>query len=86
MLRSDAYLPAAAKLKVDRRMTRSSDTADTPAKPQDYAGLRAELATLVDDFTPLISKLWPRLEDHNTGGNCIAIATSPRKSRGSLGR
>jgi hypothetical protein len=45
-------------------MTESSDAADTPAKPQDYAGLRAELATLVDDFTPLISELWPRLEDH----------------------
>jgi hypothetical protein len=37
---------------------------DTPAKPQDYAGLRAELATLVDDFTRVINDLWPRLEDH----------------------
>ena len=45
-------------------MTESSDTSDTPAKPQDYAGLRAELATLVNDFTPLINDLWPRLEDH----------------------
>ena len=45
-------------------MTESSDTSDTPAKPQDYAGLRAELATLVDDFTPVINELWPRLEDH----------------------
>jgi len=45
-------------------MSESSDTSDTPAKPQDYAGLRAELATLVDDFTPLINELWPRLEDH----------------------
>ena len=45
-------------------MTESSDTSDTPAKPQDYAGLRAELATLVDDFSPLINELWPRLEDH----------------------
>jgi hypothetical protein len=26
--------------------------------------LRAELATLVDDFSPLINELWPRLEDH----------------------
>jgi hypothetical protein len=25
-------------------MTESSDTSDTPAKPQDYAGLRTELA------------------------------------------
>jgi hypothetical protein len=45
-------------------MTESSDTSDTPAKPQDYAGLRAELATLVNDFTPVITELWPRLEDH----------------------
>jgi hypothetical protein len=49
---------------VDPRVTESSDTADTPAKPQDYAGLRAELATLADDFSPLINELWPRLEDH----------------------
>jgi len=45
-------------------MTESSDTSDTLARPQDYAGLRTELATLVDDFTPVISELWPRLEDH----------------------
>lgn len=45
-------------------MTESSDTSDTPARPQDYTGLRAELTTLVNDFTPLITKLWPRLEDH----------------------
>jgi hypothetical protein len=45
-------------------MTESSDTSDTPAKPQDYAGLRAELATLVNDFSPVINELWPRLEDH----------------------
>jgi hypothetical protein len=45
-------------------MTESSDTSDTPAKPQDYTGLRAELATLVEDFSPLINELWPRLEDH----------------------
>jgi hypothetical protein len=58
-------LPAAgAKLEVDPRMTESSETADTPAKPQDYAGLRAELATLANDFLPLINELWPRLEDH----------------------
>jgi hypothetical protein len=55
---------AGAKLEVDPRMTESSDTSDTPAKPQDYAGLRAELATLVSDFSPLINELWPRLEDH----------------------
>jgi hypothetical protein len=33
-------------------MTESSDASDTPAKPQDYAGLRTELATLVNDFAP----------------------------------
>jgi hypothetical protein len=51
-------------MEVDPRMTESSDTSDTPAKPQDYAGLRIELASLVDDFSPLINELWPRLEDH----------------------
>ena len=45
-------------------MTESSDTSDTPAKPQDYASLCAELAALADDFTHVITKLWPRLEDH----------------------
>jgi hypothetical protein len=54
----------AATLEVDPRMTESSDTSDTPAKPQDYASLRAELAALADDFTPVITELWPRLEDH----------------------
>jgi hypothetical protein len=58
-------LPAVtAKLQVDPRMIETSDTSDTPDKPQDYTGSRAELATLVDDFTPLINELWPRLEDH----------------------
>jgi hypothetical protein len=28
---------------------------------KDYAGLRAELAMLVDDFSPVIDELWPRL-------------------------
>ena len=32
------------------RVNESSDTSDKPVKPQDYAGLRAELAELVDDF------------------------------------
>jgi len=45
-------------------VTESSDTSDTPAKPQDYAGLCAELAALFNDFTPLANELWPRLEDH----------------------
>jgi hypothetical protein len=45
-------------------MTDSSDTSDPPAKPQGYAGLRAELAALVQEFAPVIAELWPRLEDH----------------------
>ena len=45
-------------------MTESSDTSDTPDKPQNYAGLRAELATLVDDFSPPHQRAWPRLEEH----------------------
>lgn len=46
-------------------MNKPSDTSDTPARPQDYAALRAELAELTNDFTPVITELWPRLEDHN---------------------
>lgn len=45
-------------------MTESSDTPAAPAKPKDYAGLCAELATLVNDFSPLITELRPRLEHH----------------------
>jgi hypothetical protein len=45
-------------------LTASSDTSDVPPKPLDYAGLRAELDELADEFTPVITKLWPRLEDH----------------------
>ena len=45
-------------------MTESFDTPDTPAKPQDFAGLRTELATLVHDFSPRMNELRPRLEDH----------------------
>jgi hypothetical protein len=51
-------------MEVDPRMTDASETSDNPAKPQDYAGLRAELAALADAFTPVITELWPRLEDH----------------------
>jgi hypothetical protein len=63
MLRFDAYR-GSATLAVHPRVTESSGTEDTPAKPQDYAGLRAELAAWVSDFTPVITELWPRLEDH----------------------
>ncbi len=45
-------------------MNEPFDTSDTPARPQDYAGLLAELAELTNDFTPVITELWPRLEDH----------------------
>jgi hypothetical protein len=45
-------------------LTEPSDTSDTPRKPQDFAGLRAELDDLANEFTPVIGKLWPRLEDH----------------------
>lgn len=45
-------------------MTEPSSTAGTPRKPLDYAGLRAELDALANEFTPVITKLWPRLEDH----------------------
>jgi hypothetical protein len=53
-------------------VTESSDTSDTPAKPQDYASCGAELAKLVNDFTPVINELRPRLEDHKYSGNCTA--------------
>jgi hypothetical protein len=46
------------------RMNEPSDMSDALARPQDYAGLRAELADLASDFTPVITELWPRLEDH----------------------
>src|SRR5271166_2094107 len=46
------------------RMNESSDTPDNPDKPQDYPGLRAELAELVNDFLPVADELWPRLQDH----------------------
>jgi hypothetical protein len=45
-------------------MNEPSDMSDASARPQDYAGLRAELAELASDFTPVITELWPRLEDH----------------------
>ena len=45
-------------------MAESSDSSDAPPKPLDYTALRAELNDLVTDFTPVIAKLWPRLEDN----------------------
>ena len=57
-------LGRASELEVHPRMNEPSDTSDTPARPQDYTALRAELAELTNDFTPLINELWPRLEHH----------------------
>ena len=45
-------------------MNEPSDRPDASARPQDYAGLRAELAELVNDFLPVADELWPRLQDH----------------------
>jgi hypothetical protein len=44
-------------------MQERSETTNTSDRPQDYASLRAELTELADDFTPVITELWPRLED-----------------------
>jgi hypothetical protein len=59
-------MPTGSRVNIGGRstLTEPPDTSDTPAKPHDYAGLRAELAKLVNGFTPLINELWPRLEDH----------------------
>ena len=46
-------------------MTESSDASDTPAKPQDYAGLRTELATPVNDFAPCAQGV---VRFHNSNG------------------
>jgi hypothetical protein len=46
-----------------RGKTKRTTIAD-PTRPAHYAGLRAELADLVDKFLPGIDELWPRLEDH----------------------
>lgn len=35
-----------------------------PRQTTGLRGLRAEVAALADDFTPVITELWPRLEDH----------------------
>lgn len=39
---------------------------DRPDRPEDFDGLRAELAKFVDDFVPVADDLWPRLEDHRS--------------------
>jgi hypothetical protein len=45
-------------------MNEPSDMSDTPARAQEYVALRAELAELTSHFTPVMTELWPRLEDH----------------------
>jgi hypothetical protein len=45
-------------------MNETSDVLVEPGKPEDYGGLCVELAQLVDEFEPLLSDLWPRLQDH----------------------
>jgi hypothetical protein len=45
-------------------LTESSDSPNPLDKPQDYAGLRAELQRLAIDYDPMMAELWPRLEDH----------------------
>jgi len=44
-------------------MNKPAAVADRPARPQDFARLRAGLAQLASDFTLMITELWPRLED-----------------------
>ena len=39
--------------------------------------MRAELANLVDDFSPLINELWPRLEDHKYRWELHSYGSSP---------
>lgn len=41
-------------------------TPSGPDRPEDFDGLRAELAEFVDDFVPVADDLWPRLEDHRS--------------------
>ncbi len=35
-------------------------------RPEDFDGLRAELAKFVDDFVPVADDLWPHLEAHRS--------------------
>lgn len=45
-------------------MNEDSGNPDEHGKPEDFTGLRAELATLVDHLVPFANELWPRLENH----------------------
>ena len=55
-------------------MTESSDASDTPAKPQDYAGMRTELATAArTDDRNLVQQMVNDARDAYSAGS----ATSP---------
>jgi hypothetical protein len=41
----------------------TSDMPDPSVRPLDYAGLRAEVDSLAEDFIPVIGKFWPRVDD-----------------------
>ncbi|MDC8973168.1 hypothetical protein [Mycobacterium marinum] len=45
-------------------MNKHPDMPEESARTQDYAVLRAELATLTDHLAPFVDELWPRLENH----------------------
>lgn len=48
----------------ESRMATMHETSDGTAKPQDYEGLKAELADLLHEISPVMHDVWPRLEDH----------------------
>ncbi|MGD1344278.1 hypothetical protein ACKUU1_00975 [Mycobacterium seoulense] len=47
-------------------MSDSPSPPNGPDRPEDFDGLRTELAEFVDDFVPLSYDLWVRLEDHRS--------------------
>lgn len=47
-------------------MSDSPPVPNRPDRPEDFDGLRAELATLLAGFQPIADDLWPRLEDHRS--------------------
>lgn len=47
-------------------MNDSPSSPNEQDRPEDFDGLRAELAKLVHSFVPVADDLWPRLEDHRS--------------------
>lgn len=47
-------------------MNDSPSVPNGPDRPEDFNGLRAELATLLAGFQPIADDLWPRLADHRS--------------------